>query len=89
MKIFLDTSALFKLYHQEPGTEELERAFEQFTVTHVFLSEITKVEFSSAVWKKVRTKEITAPQARKTIELFEADYEQYIFETTDHGIRTG
>lgn len=27
MKIFLDTSSLFKLYHQESGTEELENVF--------------------------------------------------------------
>ena len=25
MKIFLDTSSLFKLYHEEDGTEELEK----------------------------------------------------------------
>jgi len=27
MKIYLDTSSLFKLYHQEDGTEELENFF--------------------------------------------------------------
>ncbi len=49
MKIFLDTSSLFKLYHQETGTEELARVFSQFKITHVFLSEISKVEFSSTI----------------------------------------
>ncbi|MFT3946821.1 MAG: type II toxin-antitoxin system VapC family toxin [Agriterribacter sp.] len=83
MKLFLDTSSLFKLYHQETGTEELESIFEKEKVTHVFLSDIAKVEFSSTVWKKVRTKEITTEQAVLTLELFENDFEKYIFSTTD------
>jgi predicted nucleic acid-binding protein len=59
MKIFLDTSSLFKLYHREADTVIIEQIFSQLTVTNVYLSEITKVEFTSSVWKKVRTKEIT------------------------------
>ena len=83
MKIFLDTSSLFKLYHQETGTEELEKMFSQVKITHIYLSEITKVEFTSTVWKKVRTKEITKEQAELTLELFESDFTKYNFITTD------
>lgn len=83
MKIFLDTSSLFKLYHQEAGTAEMEQIFAQAKTTHVFLSELTKVEFASTVWKKVRTKEITAAQANVTITLFETDFAKYTFATTD------
>jgi predicted nucleic acid-binding protein len=53
MKIVLDTSALFKLYHQEAGTVQLEAVFTHANITQVFLSEIAKVEFASAIWKKV------------------------------------
>ena len=70
MKIFLDTSSLFKLYHQEIGTEALEKIFEQAKITHLFLSEIAKLEFSSTVWKKVRTKEITPSEALTTVKIF-------------------
>ncbi len=59
MKIFLDTSSLFKLYHQEIGTEELEALFRTKNITDIFLSEISKIEITSTVWKKVRTKEIS------------------------------
>jgi len=59
MKIFLDTSSLFKLYHKEDGTAELEMLFSTVPITTVFLSEISKIEFASAIWKKVRSKEIT------------------------------
>ena len=76
MKIFLDTSSLFKLYHQETGTEELESIFQKFKITHIYLSEISKVEFTSTIWKKVRTKEITIHQANLTASLFESDFEK-------------
>ena len=42
MKLFLDTSSLFKLYHQEDGTTELEKVFSKVKITHIFLSEISK-----------------------------------------------
>ena len=51
MKIFLDTSSLFKLYHQEVGTNELENLFTKVKITHIFLSEIAKVEFTSTIRK--------------------------------------
>lgn len=83
MKIFLDTSSLFKLYHQESGTEELEELFLRNKITHIYLSEITIVEFTSTVWKKVRTKDITADQATKTLLLFDSDLKKYNFVSTD------
>lgn len=83
MKIFLDTSSLFKLYHEEDGTEELEKIFSQVKITEIFLSEITKIEFTSTIWKKVRTKEITTKQANLTLELFENDFGKYNFVATN------
>ena len=83
MKIFLDTSSLFKLYHQEEGTKELEAIFTKVKITHIFLSEISKVEFTSTIWKKVRTKEITELEARETLTLFENDFSKYNFVATD------
>lgn len=53
MRIFLATSAIFKLYHQETGTEELESVFLNSKITQIYLSEISKVEFASTIWKKV------------------------------------
>ena len=83
MKIFLDTSSLFKLYHREVDTVLIEQIFSQVTVTIVYLSEITKVEFTSSVWKKVRTNEITELDAIKTLQLFEKDSAKYTFLATD------
>ena len=70
MKIFLDTSSLFKLYHREADTAIIEKIFFFGNVTSVYLSEITKIEFASSIWKKVRTGEITDAEAKTTLELF-------------------
>jgi predicted nucleic acid-binding protein len=83
MKIFLDTSSLFKLYHKEADTAVLEQLFSTVKITDVFLSEISKIEFTSTVWKKVRTKEISEMEAKTTLALFESNFEKYTFVTTD------
>lgn len=83
MKMFLDTSSLFKLYHKEIGTTELESLFSTLKVTEVFLSEISKIEFTSTIWKKVRTKEVTTLEAQTTLDLFESDFNKYSFVATD------
>lgn len=83
MNIFLDTSSLLKLYHREEGTSELELLFSRNQITTVFLSEISKVEFSSALWKKVRTGEMTQADAEATIFSFESDADKYTFVVVD------
>lgn len=52
-------------------------------ITHIYLSELSKVEFTSTIWKKVRTKEITPEQAKITLTHFENDFEKYNFVATD------
>ena len=83
MKIFLDTSSIFKLYHKETGTTELEELFSTVKITTIYLSEIAKIEFTSTVWKKVRIKDISELAAHTTLELFETDFAKYTFIATD------
>ena len=40
MKLFLDTSVLVKLYHNEIGTNEIEQFFTNNDITAIYLSEI-------------------------------------------------
>ncbi|MBE8722296.1 type II toxin-antitoxin system VapC family toxin [Sphingobacterium pedocola] len=77
MKIFLDTCALFKLYHYEVDTNEFEKIFIENTISGVFLSELTKLEFASTLWRKVRMKEITELQAEQTISVLDRDLKKY------------
>lgn len=79
MKIFLDTSSLVKLYHAEADTDKLEQLFSNFKITKVYLSELSKIEFTSCIWKKVRTKEISQEIANITLQLFYSDFEKYSF----------
>ena len=79
MKIFLDTSSLIKLYHNEIGTEVLDKVFEDNIIEEIFLSDITKVEFESAIWKKVRTKDLTIDEANGIIDSFDVDYNKFSF----------
>ena len=73
MNVFFDTSSLFKLYHRESGTEELMSLFNEIGIEAIYLAEITKVEFSSAVWKKCRKNEIDERLANQLIEKFDKD----------------
>ena len=79
MKIFLDTSSLIKLYHLEIGTDYLDKLLEDNSISEIFLSDIAKVEFTSAIWKKVRTKDLTEKEANSIIDSFEKDYTNYTF----------
>ena len=77
MNVFLDTSVLFKLYHEEEGTYETDQFFEREEIEQIYISEIAEVEFYSAVSKKLRTGELTSRQIEILMFLFEQDYENY------------
>lgn len=79
MKIFLDTSSLFKLYHKEADTNVVVNIFNDHNVTKVFLSDLSKIEFSSIVWKKVRNREINNLKAKEILEHFNSDIANYVF----------
>jgi len=84
MKIYLDTSSLIKLYHTETETEKLDALFEHNQIETIYLSEITKLEFNSAIRKKVRTKDLTNTVAAAIIDSFEADYSNFTFIKIDN-----
>jgi predicted nucleic acid-binding protein len=79
MKVFFDTSALFKLYHRENGTEELMNMFNNSDIEVIYLSEITTVEFSSVIWKKCRMNEIAESSAIQLIDKFNKDSVKFSF----------
>jgi predicted nucleic acid-binding protein len=86
MKIFLDTSSLIKLYHDETGTSELDKVFRDNSIQVVFLSDIARIEFNSAIWKKVRTKDLSEKEAMDVIDCFSEDYLKYTFIEVDESI---
>lgn len=76
MTAFLDTSSLLKLYYTEEGSDRLIEALSE-GADAIYLSEIAKAEFISAIWKKVRRKQIKEKTARAVIACFEADFKKY------------
>lgn len=76
MIAFLDTSSLIKLYHDEPDTERVEQIL-SIGLDGIYLSELSVLEFRSAMWKKVRTNDITETQALEAIECFKDDFKNY------------
>jgi predicted nucleic acid-binding protein len=53
--------------------------FEKNSIEAIFLAEITKIEFSSVVWKKCRKQEISEQIAQVLIEKFEKDCQKFMF----------
>jgi uncharacterized protein len=78
MKIFLDTSSLFKLYHNEEGTKEIMDFFKSHKIEAIYIAEITKIEFSSVVWKKCRKNEINEDTAQTLVDKFNIDSKKFI-----------
>ncbi len=76
MVIFLDTSTLVKLYYKEYDSEQLVDTI-SIKADEIFLFEIAKVEFTSAIWKKARTGDIDKETAIQVISCFENDFDKF------------
>lgn len=89
MEFFVDTSALVKLYYPEPDSDQIEKKI--LGAARVSISELSRVEFASALAKKTRTGEMDAKTCREiwgafkddlqsiqmqVINLFDEDYER-------------
>jgi predicted nucleic acid-binding protein len=88
MNIFLDTSSLFKLYHREKGTVELENLFSSHNIEGIYLAEIAKIEFASVVSKKARMKEMDIEKARFLLSAFEIDQPKFSFVPDSESIKS-
>lgn len=88
MNLFLDTSALIKIYHREKGTEEisnyLSNASESLVLT---ISDITKIELHSALMRRFRKGEISYNNLSETFQLFDIDFRKFSIVTTDRFVK--
>nr|CBH37369.1 conserved hypothetical protein [uncultured archaeon] len=75
---FLDTSALVKRYHQEVGTDTIDKIFgEEGKV--LFISDLSIIEFHSAIALKVRTREISRDALFHLIGLFSNELDMGLY----------
>lgn len=75
MNLFLDTSAVIKLCHDEEGTENLTR----FLLEHdenlfLSISDLTAIEIHSALLKRVRQQEIPCEATQNIFLEIEKDF---------------
>jgi len=75
---FLDTSALLKLYHPEPGRDRMLALAAQPDV-RLFISQLTLIEIQSAFAKKVRSGLIAETTLHELIGAFSFDIERERF----------
>jgi len=68
MSLFLDTSALVKLFVQEPGSEAVERAVE--SDSDLYVGPFVNHEFTSAIQRKRKDRKITVVDANLTLARF-------------------
>ncbi|HEY2414078.1 MAG TPA: type II toxin-antitoxin system VapC family toxin [Pirellulaceae bacterium] len=71
-RYFLDSSALVKRYHQESGTEEVERLFQR-TGDRLFISRLALVEIHSCFARLVREGVLAAGDFGSLVARVEAD----------------
>ena len=78
MNVFLDTSALVKLYHQENGTEKLNKFLSDSAENIVIaVSDLTLIELHSVLMSKYRNGEIKFSDLRETLDLIEIDFHSF------------
>ncbi len=75
MRVFIDTSSLFKRYIQEHGSLELEPLFQQ--ASEIIVSAVTWVEFNVALSRRSNNKVMTPAQVSWAISEAKKDFEFY------------
>jgi predicted nucleic acid-binding protein len=68
MSVFADSSALVKLYSDEPGHQDVR------SIPVLVVSQIARVEVPAAIWRKSRTGDLMPEDARVLVADFESDY---------------
>ena len=63
MKLFVDTSTLFKKYVDETGSGDFDKLFGE--ATEIIVSPVTRIEMHSAIAKFVREKWLSEQDAKK------------------------
>ncbi|MGD8778849.1 MAG: type II toxin-antitoxin system VapC family toxin [Ignavibacteria bacterium] len=78
MNLFLDTSAIIKIYHNEKGTEKFSKYLSDLSEElFISTSDLTRIELHSALLKKFREKRISKNNLAKVFQLFDKDFQKF------------
>jgi predicted nucleic acid-binding protein len=70
MKLFIDTSALIKYFHQEQGSKRIEELMSS-EINEIWISELAVIEFKSALYRLFRNNEINEEELNSAIQGFD------------------
>ncbi|MDH7577609.1 MAG: type II toxin-antitoxin system VapC family toxin [Bacillota bacterium] len=76
MNIFFDTSALIKFFHEEPGTEKVTDLINN-PGNNIFVSDLARLEFISALYRRYRNNEIDEQSLNEAISGFDEEYSSF------------
>ncbi len=79
---FLDTNALVKRYHKEDGSDVIDRIFAE-SEAHLVISDISIIEFYSAMALKVRTGIIQKDDLTALRQVFSQDVKDAVYEVVE------
>jgi uncharacterized protein len=85
MTLFMDTSALVKLFHLEEGTERVTVWVEQ-AEQGVSVLDIAAIEFLSALYRRLRAKEITDIEMQEAVAGFRSQWANFHVEPLGHAV---
>lgn len=71
--VYLDTSALIKLYVEEEGTEQVAALTEEFDGVRLIVLDITPLESRSAIRRREREGDVSASDAERILTQIEED----------------
>ena len=70
MNLFFDTSALVKFFHEEKGSETVTNLILSKD-NEIWISELARIEFLSAILRRFRSKEVDGEQLKEAMAGFE------------------
>ena len=85
MNLFFDTSALVKFFHEEEGTDIVTKLILDRN-NKVWISELGRLEFISAVFRRFRTKELDKVRLNTAVNSFEEQIAEYNIEPLGHAV---
>lgn len=85
MNLFFDTSALVKFFHEEEGSEIVTKLITS-QENEVWILELVRIEFLSAVLRRFRNKEIDEKRLAEAISGFEEQSASFNIEPFGHAV---
>lgn len=85
MTLFFDTSALVKYFHVEEGTEQVTALINE-SDNEIWVLELARIEFISALFRKYRAHIINDNQLESAIEGFETEYSTFNVEPLSQAV---